>query len=92
MIAALLKKNVHAGEGELCLSAQDLQRIPEGFMKKAADIAAAAGGSLTLSDRPAGIPNGFILRYGGVEENCSLDALFAQTRDMLRDRVSSLLW
>ena len=92
MIEALLRKNIHTGEGELLLSAEDLKRLPENFKETAGEIAAAAGGSLKICAEPAAIANGFILRYGGVEENCSLDALFSQARETLRDKVASILW
>ena len=92
MIEKLLKKNVHAGDGELLLSKADIARLPEGFAKIAAGIAKEAGGNLKISEVPAKIANGFILKYGGVEENCSLDALFAQARETLRDKISSILW
>ena len=92
MIETLLKKNIHKGDGELCLSKQDMERLPKGFAEAAAKIAQQAGGSLKISEVPAKIANGFILKYGGVEENCSLESLFSQARDTLRDRVSSILW
>ena len=60
---------------------------------KAADAAAKAlGGSLKLSKDPAPVKNGFILKYGGIEENCSLDALFASRTDALVDKVNAALW
>lgn len=92
MIVALLKKAIHSGEGVICFSEEDLKRLPEGFEKVAGKIAAAAGGSLKIDSVPAKIANGFILKYGGIEENCTLDALFAQSREALRDSVSSILW
>ena len=92
MIETLLKKNIHAGDGQLCLPEKDLKRLPEGFAQAVSEAAKAAGGNLTISEIPAKIANGFILKYGGVEENCSLDALFAQARETLRDQVSSILW
>ena len=92
MVVALLKKNIHAGEGVICFSEEDLKRLPAGFEKVAGKVASEAGGSLTIDTVPAKIANGFILKYGGVEENCSLNALFAQSKEALRDSVSSILW
>ena len=50
------------------------------------------GVRLTVSDKPAAIKNGFILNYGGVEENCTIDALFDQSRDDLLDKVKEILF
>ena len=92
MVVALLKKNIHKGEGVICFCEADLKRLPAGFDKVAGKVASEAGGSLSIDSVPAKIANGFILKYGGVEENCTLDALFAQSKEALRDKVSSILW
>ena len=41
---------------------------------------------------PKEIPDGFILVYGGVEENCTLKALFDAKKDQLQDRVNEMLF
>lgn len=92
MIRTLLKKASHEGDGEICFSARDLKRLPKNFEKEADEIASGNGGSLTLSKEPADIENGFILRYGGIEENCTLTALFEEKSEQLRDRVHQVLW
>ena len=88
----IMAANVRAGEGEILLSAADKARVPESFLAKAKEIAANAGGSLALAEEVADIDGGFILRYGQIEENCSLSALFAENRDRLQDTISSILW
>ena len=47
---------------------------------------------MSLSEETAGLGGGVILRYGGVEENCSLDALFRDRRETLQDRVAQVLF
>ena len=69
-----------------------LARLPEGFRDLVKKLAAEKGGSLTIGEESADIENGFILRYGGVDENCSLSSLFAEKKDMLQDLVSRTLW
>ena len=44
------------------------------------------------SEDPGRIKSGFILSYGGIEENCSLDAIFAEKAETLRDLANSILW
>ena len=92
MITALVGKHLRAEKGEILFSAKDRKSIPEDLMKKINEIAGQKGGSLTLSDETADIDSGFILRYGGIEENCSLKALFADRQEELQDLVHKLLW
>ena len=92
LMTRLIERSVHAEAGELRLSSADLARLPEGFAEKAAGIAAAHGGSLTLSDKPADIKNGCVLAYGGIEENCTLDAIFSSMKDELSDIAVKILF
>lgn len=92
MIKKLLAGAVQPESGEILFSAKDLQRLPAGFENEISQIAADKGGNLTVSAVPASIDNGFILRYGGIEENCSLAALFSASRDRLQDKVHAALW
>ena len=92
MLLKLLEKTAHSGDGVLCLSEKDLKRLPADFAQKAADTAKKAGGSLKISDTPEKISDGFILKYGGIEENCTLRALFDDKEEQLRDVVQSVLW
>ena len=92
MIAKLIGKNVRGEEGELLFSEKDLKRLPAGFAEAVGKLAEKAGGKLVISKETADIDNGFILRYGGIEENCTLAALFAEKRDELCDKVHEVLW
>lgn len=92
MIDRLIAANVRKEAGEICFSQKDLKRLPAGYDKQVSKIAAQKGGTLTISREGAPIDNGFILKYGGIEENCTLAALFSQKRDALRDSVNEILW
>ncbi|MBQ6385639.1 MAG: hypothetical protein IJJ38_05665 [Lachnospiraceae bacterium] len=92
MITELLGKHVRSGEGEILFSAKDAGRLPAGFAAAVSEIAEKAGGKLSVSDETADIANGFILRYGGIEENCTLASLFAEKSDALKDIVHGVLW
>jgi len=92
IIAKLIGKTAHDGDGEILFSEKDLARLPSGFADQVKALAAKAGGSLKVSGEAADIENGFILRYGGIEENCTLPALFAEKRDALSDKVHEILW
>lgn len=49
-------------------------------------------GKLTVSRETRDIDGGFVLSYGGIEENCSIEALFYAARERLQDRVQELLF
>ena len=85
MIASLLTKNALAIDGEILFGKNDLSRIPSDFEKRIEDIAKEKGGSLKLVKEPAPISDGFILRYGMIEENCTLKALFETNKNRLKD-------
>lgn len=92
MLEKLLERYVLPEEGEICFSAKDLGRMPEGFSGKIKTIAANKGGSLTLSDEARDIDGGFLLVYGGIEENCTIKAVFDAKREELSDQVNRLLF
>ena len=92
MLLKLVGKYALAQDGEICFSEQDLERLPSGFEEQAGEIAAGKGGSLKVSRETRDIPNGFVLVYGGVEENCTLKAMFEAKRDELADKVNHLIF
>lgn len=92
MIYTLLEKNVHAEKGSIQLNAKDRKRLPSDFSSKISDIASKKNGEIKLSDEDCDIDGGFILSYGGIDENCSLKALFSEKRTDLSDLVYKKLW
>lgn len=91
-LLTLLKDAVQPGDGTLYLSERDLARLPEGFVPQASALAKDKGGSLTLSREPRRINGGFVLEYGGIEENCSYAAMFTAERERLEDIISAQLF
>lgn len=82
----LLEKYATGDQGDLILSAADKARMTKEFK------AAAEGKSLAISDRDGEFDGGFVLVYGEIEENCTLDALMASESDALHDAVSAILF
>ena len=77
---------------QFSFSEKDLSRIPESFRTEAGKIASRAGGSLSFDSKPAPIESGFILSYGGIEENCSLKSIFAANKDQIQDTAMKVLF
>lgn len=92
MMEKILKTYALAEAGEIYFSAGDLARMPADFEKKIEAAAKEKGGSLVLKKEPKAIADGFVLVYGGVEENCTLKALFDAKKDQLQDKVNAILF
>lgn len=92
MIHKILVKYVQTGDGSIYFSEKDLKRMPAGFETEIQETAKSKGGTLTLSKEPKEMTGGFILVYGGIEENCTMKAMFDARRDELSDHVYGLLF
>ncbi|HEY9574351.1 MAG TPA: V-type ATP synthase subunit E family protein [Lachnospiraceae bacterium] len=92
MIEKLLDKAVLPKEGHLYFSEKDLKRLPGDFRQRVDALAQSKGGSLQVMEEGKKIENGFILAYGGIEENYSLKALFNEKREKLQDKVCAVLF
>ncbi len=92
MLLKLLGKYALPQEGEIFFSPADLKRMPSGYEAEVKKTAEEKGGSLTVSEKGRNIENGFVLAYGGIEENCTLRAMFDEKRDELSDKVRELLF
>ena len=92
LMLKLLEKHVQPEEGTVYFSAEDLARIPDGFEKDVKAAAKQAGGKLSISTESRKIGTGFILSYGGIEENCTIDALLEEKKDDLTDTVREILF
>ena len=66
--------------------------MPKGFEAEMEKAAQKKGGSLKLSSEAKEMDGGFILVYGGVEENCTIRAMFDAKRDELSDKVYRILF
>ena len=76
-------------DGEILFNPADKKRLPDSF---ADALAKQAKGTLRISDETRGIDGGFVLVYGGIEENCSFAALIDAARETLQDQVQALLF
>ena len=88
----LLEKYVLPEKGEIRFNEKDLSRMPEGFSGRVKNIAEEKGGSLEISGQPCTAEGGFLLVYGGVEENCTIKAVFESKREELSDQVNRMLF
>ena len=92
ILKSMAEKYLLPREGEICFSKKDLERMPADFREEIKGLAQKKGGTLEISGEARNIDGGFILVYGGIEENCSIDAMFAEKRDELLDQVRKILF
>lgn len=92
LIEQMLAKYVQPGKGIVYFNEKDLKRLPSGFEKKIQSAAENKGGTLVLSDQTKEMDGGFVLTYGGIEENCTIRAVFAAKKDELSDKVHEMLF
>ena len=93
IILSIIKKHAHNAEGKIIFSDADRQRLTPDFAARLAEVLKVKPGTaLHIAEERTSFEGGFLLVYGDIEENCSFDALFAEQRENLLDKVNSLLF
>ena len=84
-LARMAAEAAVSGMEEIVLNARD---------KAENELLSAKGtpGKLTVSEDTADISGGVIVRFGGIETNCSIDALIRQRRSGLSTEVAAALF
>ncbi len=91
LILNLIQKNALKREGEICFSKKDFERLPKDFAAKLV-AALPEGASLNVSKEDAKIDGGFILKYGGLEQNLSVEEIFEEMKDQMTDAAGKVLF
>lgn len=90
-LLTLAGREAQEGDGVLCFNAADLERMPVDFASRL-EAVLPPGSRLTVSDEAADIPDGFVLKYDGVEQNCTFEAVLAADKEELQDRIRQILF
>lgn len=89
ILKGLLKPRLHSGE---CVIYFPQSKKPSKQLSATIkELAAKAGCKYTLSYEREDIEDGFVLVYGGIEENCSFASLFNERRSEITDYAAQLL-
>ena len=91
-LVKLFAKNLHAGDCSVIFSERDKARLSQTCLDEMKKIAAEKDAHITFSSEVRSMDGGFVLSYGGVEENCSFDALFEAEKNRLSDRANAILF
>lgn len=89
LILNMVEKNCQNQQGEILFNSADLSRMPSTFK---GELDKVSHNNLSISNTPINIDGGFVLSYGGIEENCSFKAMFESNEEFLQDKVHSLLF
>lgn len=94
-IVRLAVQSAMEGEGILYFSEADKKRMPPDMEERLnAELWKRSGKKavLRISEETRPIEGGFVLRYDGIEENCSFDAMFDFAREQLQDAAQQVLF
>ena len=93
-LASLAASAAADGSGEIVLSARDRERCGKAVLERANAALAAEGltPALTLAADSREISGGLILRQGGVEVNCSIEALVEALKGPMTAEVARTLF
>ena len=85
-LISLLKRYSENKDGEIILSLADEAKELTSLKKEAKSL------GLTVAKESARISGGFILKYGNIEQNCSIDAIFKEKKEVLTDYINANLF
>lgn len=93
-LARMAAEAAAGGMEEIVLNARDKAEVGKSVCKAANELLSAKGtpGKLTVSEDTADISGGVIVRFGGIETNCSIDALIRQRRSGLSTEVAAAMF
>ena len=93
-LARMAAEAAASGMEEIVLNARDKAEVGKSVCKAANELLSAKGtpGTLTVSEDTADISGGVIVRFGGIETNCSIDALIRQRRSGLSTEVAAAMF
>lgn len=93
-LARMAAEAAASGMEEIVLNARDKAEVGKSVCKAANELLSAkeTPGKLTVSEDTADISGGVIVRFGGIETNCSIDALIRQRRSGLSTEVAAAMF
>lgn len=93
-LARMAAEAAASGMEEIVLNARDKAEVGKAVCKAANELLSAKGtpGKLTVSEDTADISGGVIVRFGGIETNCSIDVLIRQRRSGLSTEVAAAMF
>lgn len=94
LLERMLLSNVETGDEEIIFDEKDLSRIDTSLVKRVNRSLKEQGrrNDLAISEERRSIINGFILKRGDLEINCSIDAQIKSLREELEGEIAAVLF
>ncbi|MEX1307954.1 MAG: V-type ATP synthase subunit E family protein [Eubacteriales bacterium] len=94
LMTRLLLDCADDGTGEICVAKADTNRLGDDFLKKANDAlkAKCGKGDVALAKDTCGKKSGFIYRKGGMEIDCSVEAVVNLAREQVETDAAAILF
>ncbi len=94
LMTRLLLECAESGTGEISVAKADTKRINDAFLAKAnAALKEKTGkGEVTLAKDTCDKKGGFVYRKGGMEMDCSVEAVVALAREQMETDVAAILF
>lgn len=89
LMQRLFERNAQRGDGRLYFAKRDYDRIPEGFVEKL--NGSLSDSSVELAGSTDKIAHGFVIVYGKIEQNCSIDSIFESEHSRIVDAANACL-
>lgn len=86
LLLKLAQNNRENSDGVMYLSEKDIKRLPADFSEKVNE--GLKEGSIKISEEPCLIDAGFIIKYGKIDINCSIDSIFEDKQNKLADIIN----
>lgn len=88
----IFKSRVAKDNCILIFSEDDLNRMPDNFKLEISRLEKENNIKIEISKTARDFSGGFIISYGEIEENCTIDALFNDNVDSICDELNKILF
>lgn len=88
----IFKNRVAKDNSTLIFSEDDLNRMPDNFKLEISKLEKENNIKIEISKTARDFFGGFIISYGEIEENCTIDALFNDNVDSICDELNKILF
>ena len=89
LLFRLFEKNAQPMDGIICFAEAEYAKIPLDFIDRCGRV--FPENTIKLSESNEEIRNGFIIKYGNIIQNCSIDSIFESNKQSFRDKVNEYL-
>ncbi len=91
LVLSIAGKTAGDGDGEMCFNENCLKKLPDDFEEQLKGVI-SDNRRICVCKEPCEIGDGFIIKYGLIEENCTFEAIIDANRQSIDDAISKILF